>query len=107
MTHPALEQAALDCASRARDERPPAERAEQGAVKEMAAIHGRSEREVGTARKADSFSNSLAPSALSKTATPPIQPVKPTPRLLWITRPMVPGVQTQRHEVTRDLLTAA
>jgi hypothetical protein len=26
-----------------------------------------------------------------KTATPPIQPVKPTLRLLWMTRPMVKG----------------
>jgi len=29
--------------------------------------------------------------ARSNTATPPIQPVKPTPRLLWMTRPMVKG----------------
>lgn len=34
---------------------------------------------------------SAAVSARLKTATPPIQPVKPTPRPLWITRPMVKG----------------
>jgi hypothetical protein len=35
--------------------------------------------------------NSSALSVRSNTATPPIHPVKPTPRLLWMTRPMVKG----------------
>lgn len=39
----------------------------------------------------DSFFSSVASSARSKTATPPIQPVKPTLRLLWMTRPIVKG----------------
>lgn len=48
--------------------------------------------EPGTSlRIADSFASSSTPSARLKTATPPIQPVKPTLRLLWMTRPMVNG----------------
>ena len=43
------------------------------------------------ARIAASFPISSALNARSKTATPPIQPVKPTLRLLWMTRPMVKG----------------
>jgi hypothetical protein len=35
--------------------------------------------------------SSAAVRARLKTATPPIQPVKPTLRPLWITRPMVKG----------------
>lgn len=42
-------------------------------------------------RSAASFCNSWADKARSNTATPPIQPVKPTLRLLWITRPIVNG----------------
>jgi hypothetical protein len=42
-------------------------------------------------RIADSFATSSTLSARLKTATPPSQPVKPTLRLLWITRPMVHG----------------
>jgi hypothetical protein len=38
-----------------------------------------------------SLASSSALRARSKTATPPIQPVKPTPRELWMTRPMVKG----------------
>lgn len=40
---------------------------------------------------ADSRAISSTLSARLKTATPPIQPVKPTLRELWITRPMVKG----------------
>jgi hypothetical protein len=39
---------------------------------------------------ANAFSSS-AVSARSNTATPPIQPVKPTLRELWMTRPIVKG----------------
>ena len=46
---------------------------------------------VARERNCASFANSSAPRARLKTATPPIQPVKPTPRELWITRPMVKG----------------
>jgi hypothetical protein len=35
--------------------------------------------------------SSAAARGRSKTATPPIQPVNPTPRLEWITRPIVNG----------------
>ena len=42
-------------------------------------------------RIAASFAISSALSARSNTATPPIHPVKPTLRLLWMTRPMVKG----------------
>jgi hypothetical protein len=49
-------------------------------------------KEIGVAlRMAASFAISSALSARLKTATPPIQPVKPTLRELWMTRPMVKG----------------
>jgi len=49
--------------------------------------------DTGTSlRIADSFASSSTLNARLKTATPPIQPVKPTLRLLWMTRPMVKGL---------------
>jgi len=39
------------------------------------------------------LASSSAVRARSKTATPPIQPVKPTLRELWMTRPMVKGAK--------------
>ena len=45
----------------------------------------------GVVAKACRRASSAAVRARSKTATPPIQPVKPTPRELWMTRPMVNG----------------
>ena len=53
--------------------------------------HERNQRGVVTAVAAWRVPSSAAVRARLKTATPPIQPVKPTPRLLWITRPMVKG----------------
>jgi hypothetical protein len=53
---------------------------------------GRLEKDTGDSlRIADSFASSSTLNGRLKTATPPIQPVKPTLRLLWITRPMVNG----------------
>ncbi len=53
--------------------------------------HEESQRGVVTAVAVWSALISAGESARLKTATPPIHPVKPTPRLLWITRPMVKG----------------
>ena len=53
--------------------------------------HEKSQRGVETAVAAWRAPSSAAVSARLKTATPPIQPVKPTLRPLWMTRPMVKG----------------
>ena len=61
----------------------------------------------GAVASACSCASSAAPKARLKTATPPIQPVKPTPRELWMTRPMVNGPPTGRKRLVRDAHLAA